>query len=222
MLTFFKRIWWRLIRFGFRLLYNELAFTYDCVSWVVSLGEWRAWIRAVLPHLHAPHGSTILEIAHGTGNLQLDLLEAGYQPVGIDLSRAMGRIASRKLRRQGKLPSLIRARAQSLPFADGMFAAIACTFPAPFILESETLRELYRVLDAGGRLVIVPNAVFTGGDPAQKALEVAYRITGQRTRAGLDWRSRFTDVGFEVEIATCPARRSYAQVIIALKPVTVP
>lgn len=220
MLTFLKRTWWRLIRFGFRLLYNELAFTYDFVSWIVSLGEWRAWIRAVLPYLNAPDGAQILEVAHGTGNLQRDLLKAGYQPLGIDLSRAMGHIAARKLRRQGKLPRLIRARAQALPFADGLFAAIACTFPAAFILEHETLRELHRVLQVGGRLVIVPNAVFTGSDPAQKALEVAYRITGQRTNTGFDWRSRFTDAGFIVETANVPARRSFAQVIIAIKPVT--
>ncbi|MCZ7544410.1 MAG: hypothetical protein M5R40_13175 [Anaerolineae bacterium] len=41
-----ERLWWALVRFGFRLLYNELAFTYDLVSRVVSLGQWRAWQRA--------------------------------------------------------------------------------------------------------------------------------------------------------------------------------
>ena len=34
-----EKTWWSLIRFGFRLLYNEMAFTYDTVSWVVSLGD---------------------------------------------------------------------------------------------------------------------------------------------------------------------------------------
>ena len=30
--------WRRLLQFGFRLLYREMAFTYDWVSWIVSLG----------------------------------------------------------------------------------------------------------------------------------------------------------------------------------------
>jgi ubiquinone/menaquinone biosynthesis C-methylase UbiE len=50
------------LRFAFRLLYYELAFTYDWVSWFVSMGQWRSWQRAALPHLRGQH---ILEIAHG-------------------------------------------------------------------------------------------------------------------------------------------------------------
>ncbi|MEP7294461.1 MAG: class I SAM-dependent methyltransferase [Chloroflexota bacterium] len=87
------RLWWRLIRLGFHLLYNPLAFTYDWVSWVVSLGAWRCWTGTSLRHLNAEAGATILELAHGTGNLQLDLNAAGYRAIGYDLSAAMGRIA---------------------------------------------------------------------------------------------------------------------------------
>ncbi|MBM4425321.1 MAG: hypothetical protein FJ030_18410, partial [Chloroflexi bacterium] len=32
-----------LLRLAFRLLYNEFAFTYDLVSWAVSVGQWRQW-----------------------------------------------------------------------------------------------------------------------------------------------------------------------------------
>ena len=85
------RAWWGLVGFGFRLLYNEMAFTYDLVSWIVSLGQWRAWQRAALDHIDAPPGARILELAHGTGNLQMDLRAAGYHTVALDLSRAMGR-----------------------------------------------------------------------------------------------------------------------------------
>jgi ubiquinone/menaquinone biosynthesis C-methylase UbiE len=77
-------LWRRLLRFGFRLLYNELAFTYDMVSAVVSLGAWRCWTRAALRQLASD--GLILELAHGTGNLQLDLAAAGRRSVGFDLS----------------------------------------------------------------------------------------------------------------------------------------
>lgn len=95
-----QKFWWRFVRFGFRLLYNELAFTYDIVSWFVSLGEWRAWQRSALRHL--PPTGRILELAHGTGNLQLDLHAAGYyQTIGYDLSPYMGQITRYKLERRG-------------------------------------------------------------------------------------------------------------------------
>src|SRR5258705_7894292 len=86
----------RFMRFAFGLLYNQLAWTYDLVSWTVSAGQWRSWQRAALPYLR---GRAVLEIAHGTGNLLLDLISLGFQPVGLDLSPAMGRIASHKLKR---------------------------------------------------------------------------------------------------------------------------
>jgi hypothetical protein len=54
-----KRLWWGLVRFGFRLLYNEFAFTYDTVSKVVSLGAWRCWQRAALKYLAVPPGARI-------------------------------------------------------------------------------------------------------------------------------------------------------------------
>ena len=43
-----QRLWWRFVRFGFRLLYNEFAWTYDFVAWVVSFGQWKAWGPMVL------------------------------------------------------------------------------------------------------------------------------------------------------------------------------
>ncbi|NWG16570.1 MAG: methyltransferase domain-containing protein, partial [Chloroflexi bacterium] len=148
-------LWRRLVGLGFRLLYNELAFTYDWVSVVVSLGAWRCWQRAALPHLGAPPGARVLELAHGTGNLQLDLYALGYMPVGYDLSPYMGRIARRKLSRRGLSPRLARGRAQQLPFAAASFAAVVCTFPTDFIFQPETLRETHRILREDGHLIIV-------------------------------------------------------------------
>src|SRR5260221_7876255 len=92
--------WWRLVRFGFRLLYNEMAFTYDAVSWIVSLGEWRSWQRAALKHLNVEQGPQVLELAHGTANLQIDLYAAGISSIALDFSPYMGAIAQRKLSRQ--------------------------------------------------------------------------------------------------------------------------
>src|SRR5574341_1705602 len=156
-------VWWRLIRFGFRLLYNEFAFTYDTVSYLVSLGAWRCWQQSGLKHLDLAAGEHVLELAFGTGNLQLDLHAAGYQVVGCDLSPYMGRIARHKLLQHHLPARLVRGNAYRLPFPAQTFAAVVSTFPTDFIVQPETLAEVSRVLRPDGRFVIVPNGIFTGG-----------------------------------------------------------
>lgn len=212
-----RSLWWRLVRFGFRLLYHEMAFTYDAVSWLVSAGAWRCWQRTALRHLPEPSQGPVLEIAHGTGNLQLDLHAAGYTATGYDLSPQMGRIAQEKLWREGAPARLVRGEAQHLPFADRQFVAIVSTFPTDFIIQSATIEEMYRVLQPGGRVVIVPNGVLTGGGVVQSFLEWLYRITGQRTETQMHPADVFRGYGFEVQAhdEVCP--RSVAQVIILQK-----
>lgn len=172
-----RRAWWALLRLGFRLLYHQLAWSYDMVSWSVSLGHWRNWQRAAMRYARCP---LVLDLAFGTGNLLLDCCAAGMTPVGIDLSSQMARIARRKLCSRGLPLRLVRGRAQTLPFADATFDSVISTFPAEFILERATVEEATRVLLPGGRLVIVVNACLTGRDPLSRFVEWLYAVTGQR------------------------------------------
>lgn len=212
-----NRLWASLVRFGFRLLYHEMAWTYDLVSRIVSFGQWGEWTRAALDHIPAPSGATVLEIAHGTGNLQLDLHTRGYCAVGLDFSPQMGRIAAAKLRRAGYAPRLVRGSALALPFADESIGHIVCTFPTPFILQPATLREAWRVLGPDGRFVIVPNAVLVGGDASTAAVEWLYRITGQRGGDSFDIEGYFARHGFQSEVIQQPKRRSIVSVVLAQK-----
>ncbi|MBN1680794.1 MAG: methyltransferase domain-containing protein [Anaerolineae bacterium] len=211
------KAWWTLIRFGFRLLYNEMAFTYDLVSWGVSLGQWRDWQRAALNHLDAPPGGRVLELAHGTGNFEIDLRRAGYRAVGLDLSRAMGRIAAHKLRRWGLRPPLVRGRAQALPFPDASFHAVVSTFPTEFIIDPGTLAEIHRVLAPDGRLVVVFNGILTRGSLAKEALEFAYRVTGQRSPWPVNVEERLADAGFSGDVVTENLNRSIVLLFVVKK-----
>ena len=93
-----QKIWWALLRLGFRLLYHEMAWGYDLVSWIVSLGQWRDWQRVAMGYVCGPR---VLDLAFGTGNLLLDWHATGMTPVGVDLSPQMARIAARKVRARG-------------------------------------------------------------------------------------------------------------------------
>ena len=213
-----NKLWARLVRFGFRLLYHELAWTYDTVSSIVSFGQWRAWVGTSIEVVDAQPGMRVLELAHGTGNLQLDLCDRGMLSVGVDISPQMGRLALRKLTRAGCSTRLVRASALALPFAPGIFDAIVCTFPTPFIFQAEALSEASRVLKSDGRLVIVVNAVLTGSDAATTAVEWLYRVTGQRgDGTGFDLRAVFSRAGFAARIEERRQPRSIVTLIVAEK-----
>ncbi len=171
-------IWRRLIAFGFWLLYNELTWLYDPVSWIASLGRWRAWQRTALAHL--PPEGPVLEVGCGPGHLLADLAAAGHRPVGLDLSSAMLRLARRRPQRVGCSVPLCRGRAEALPFAAGAFRAVLLTFPTPFVYDPAWIGQLSRVLAPGGRLVVVEMAWFRTENLLTLGLEGLYRITGQR------------------------------------------
>ncbi|MBU0703886.1 MAG: class I SAM-dependent methyltransferase [Chloroflexi bacterium] len=170
------RPWWAFLRLFFRLLYNEFAWTYDLVAWVVSLGQWKAWGRAATGHLQ---GKRVLELAHGPGHLLAAMAEQGLSPVGLDLSPYMGRLAQRRLRKGGLTVPLVRARAQALPFCDGCFNSSVATFPTEFILAPATLREAARVMRPGGQMVVVAWASLGKRDPLSRFIGWLYRVTGQ-------------------------------------------
>ena len=197
------RLWWAFVRAFFRLLYGPLAWTYDGVAWLVSLGMWKAWGRVALRYLDRP---PVLELAHGPGHLLVAMGGRGLAPVGLDLSPQMGRLAQRRLRRAGRPVRLVRARAQALPFPDGTFPGVVATFPTEFILDPRTAREVVRVLAPGGNVVIVAGSRLTGRDPLSLLLEWLYRVTGQREplprpgdtawgESGLAFRAEWVPVG---------------------------
>ena len=168
-----------LLRLFFRLLYHEFAWTYDWVAAIVSVGNWEKWVLAVLPFLE---NGPVLEIGHGPGRLQAALSERASEIYGLDASPQMGRIATRRLRKAGLTPRLLRARSQELPFSNRTFSTIVSTFPTEYIFDAQTLQEIWRALVPGGRLVVLPFAWITGRRPSERATAWLFQVTSQSTR----------------------------------------
>jgi len=173
-----------------------MAWTYDLVAWLVSFGQWKAWGRAAIPRLR---GRRVLELAHGPGHLLVAMRDAGFAPVGLDLSPQMGKLARARLHRGGVLaPPLVRARAQTLPFRAGSFDSVVSTFPTEFIVDLATLKEVARVIGREGRAVIVPGVVFSASLPA-RLLEWLYTVTGQQEPEPPGMASALAEAGLTLE-----------------------
>jgi len=201
-----------LLRFLFRLLYYELAWTYDLVAWLVSFGQWAAWRRTAL--LYLQEGPT-LELACGTGGLMADMEAQGLRPVGLDLSPYMARQARRRLLRQGHTPRLVRGRGQQLPFPDRHFANVVTTFPTEFILDPQTLKAIGRVLQPGGRLVMVMMGYLKGPRPLRRFVEWLYHITGQRQLPGGEPLERLRAAGFDARWQEATHNQATARLLVA-------
>jgi ubiquinone/menaquinone biosynthesis C-methylase UbiE len=164
------------LRIFFKLLYHQLAWAYDGVAWVVSLGAWQRWIRSVIPYVK---GLKVLEIGFGPGHLLAELTQAGSVAFGLDESLQMTRLAQRNLSSISLSAHLVRGKAETIPLADESIQQVVLTFPAEYMLNPLTLREIHRVLIDGGSVHIIPFAWITGRSPVHRLAAWVNRITGE-------------------------------------------
>jgi len=211
------KLWNRVIQFGFHLLYHEMSFTYDIISQFVSLGDWHTWQQAIFNFLPASSETDyVLELAHGTGHIQADLIKYGYKTIGLDFSAQMGRITQKRLSEQGISPRIIRASGMALPFGDNQFQYIVCTFPTEFIFHPNTLSELHRVTRPYGEIIIVLHGELMRQNIQTRLVDVAYIVTNHRPPSNLEKRvnDRVTPYGFSPTWHRVMHEKSCSSVII--------
>jgi ubiquinone/menaquinone biosynthesis C-methylase UbiE len=188
----------------FRYLYTTLAWSYDAVAWLSSMGQWRTWQTAALCIYPGP----VLELGHGPGHVLLDLENAGNQVIGLDPSPQMSAMANRRRKQAGASFALVRARAQQLPFAEDFFCAVIATFPTEFILAEETLNECFRVLITGGELIVIGLHEITGKGVFDRFASLLYRFTGQSGEQDPNWRTPIENSDFTVSLESVDQPRA--------------
>ncbi len=203
------------LRIAYRLLYREMAWTYDAVAATVSLGRWKQWVFTALPYLPGPR---VLELGHGPGHLQAALHKAGVHAVGLDASPQMSRQARRRLLRAGMEAHLARGLAQTMPFANGTFRQVAATFPSEYIFKAETWAEIFRVLETGGEAIVMPFAWITGRKPLDRGAAWLFRVTGESPEWNDRWLTPIRQAGFRVSVEWLDLASSCVLLIRAVKP----
>jgi ubiquinone/menaquinone biosynthesis C-methylase UbiE len=116
--------------------------------------------------------------------------------------------------------TLTRGLAQALPFAGASFDTILATFPADYINDPQTLREVKRCLSDGGRFIVLLAALQMGHKPLERMMSLLFRITHQSPGDPLEdvkekLRTPFAEAGFEVEVQELQVKSSLLLAIIA-------
>ncbi len=208
------------LRIAFRLLYHELAWTYELVAWTVSLGLWRRWREAAIEFL--PPGARVLEVGAGRGVLALEMARRGWTVIALDRSPQMVRGALRRFRAASargvsRPPHVVRADVRHPPFRCEAFAAVVSTFPTEFILAPQVIQAAARLLSSGGRFVIVPSAVFTGNRLPQRWARQLFKVTGQVPAWVAPLTESLRRSGLKAELREVPVGASLVSMVIGTR-----
>ncbi len=130
-------------------MFDAIAPRYDLLNRLLTFGMDVGWRRKAVRSLALRRGSTVLDVACGTGDLCRELEKRGYRAVGVDRSAGM-------LAAQRTTAPLVRGDALRLPFRTNSADGLVCGFALRnFASLKPFLGECARVLRPGGRVALL-------------------------------------------------------------------
>jgi demethylmenaquinone methyltransferase/2-methoxy-6-polyprenyl-1,4-benzoquinol methylase len=141
-------------------MFDRVAPRYDALNRVLSGGRDMGWRRRAAALARMGPREIALDVGVGTGDLAFGLLDASdpsVRVVGVDLSPLMIDAVRRRAgaRLDPRLAPLLGSAA-ALPFADASFDRVVAGFAVRNFADLALgLREMRRVLRAGGRAVVL-------------------------------------------------------------------
>jgi demethylmenaquinone methyltransferase/2-methoxy-6-polyprenyl-1,4-benzoquinol methylase len=146
-------------------MFDRIAPRYDLLNRLLTFGMDVGWRRRTVASLGVTRGSTVLDIACGTGDLCRELERQGYTAVGVD--RSAGMLAAA---RTGA--PLVRGDGLCLPAGAASVDGIVCGFALRnFLSLGPFFGECARVLRPGGRVALLEVA-----EPANPVLRRGHGI----------------------------------------------
>jgi SAM-dependent methyltransferase len=109
-----------------------------------EMSEWTGYILEDYGFEFGP-GMLVLDIGCGCGEQMKELERQGCRVIGLDLSM------SDLIRCKDRGLDVLRARAERVPIGDAGVDGIVCKVVLPYTVEDQTIREISRLLRAGGR-----------------------------------------------------------------------
>jgi demethylmenaquinone methyltransferase/2-methoxy-6-polyprenyl-1,4-benzoquinol methylase len=146
-----------------RDMFDAIAPKYDRLNRIISFRLDVRWRKRAIRDLSLPAGSSVLDLASGTGDMCIDLAKAGLQPMSMDLSYGM--LAADRSGVPRVQTDILR-----LPVPDASVDGITCGFALRNLLDlGDFFAELARVVRPGGRIALLdvstpPNRVLRFGN----------------------------------------------------------
>ena len=146
-------------------MFDNISTSYDGLNRVISFGIDVKWRKEVVRLIAEKKPKNILDIATGTGDLAINLVQTGaHKIVGLDISEGMLTVGRKKIEEK-KLSDKIEMMlgdSEALPFDDNSFDAVTVAFGVRNFENLEKgLAEILRVLKPGGIFVILETSVPT-------------------------------------------------------------
>ncbi|GAA4108662.1 bifunctional demethylmenaquinone methyltransferase/2-methoxy-6-polyprenyl-1,4-benzoquinol methylase UbiE [Aquimarina addita] len=146
-------------------MFDTISGNYDGLNRVISFGIDIKWRKKVVQLVANTKPEKILDVATGTGDLAINLVETGASEIiGLDISAGMLEVGRDKIQKK-KLNSVITmvlGDGESLPYEDNYFDAITVSFGVRNFEHLEKgLTEIYRVLKPGGIFIVLETSIPT-------------------------------------------------------------
>ncbi len=141
-------------------MFNSIAYRYDFMNRFLSAGIDVWWRKKAISQLKELAPKKILDVATGTGDVAI-LTYRMLQPekiTGIDISEGMLELGRKKIEKLGLASQIVLQKGDSevIRFEDNQFDAITVAFGVRNFQNLEKgLKEMYRVLQPGGKLVVL-------------------------------------------------------------------
>lgn len=140
-------------------VFTSVASNYDIMNDLMSAGLHRLWKRFAVGLANVHAGQRVLDLAGGSGDLSRLFLErVGKDGMVVltDINEAMLRVGRDRLLDEGLATPTTQCDAEKLPFPDNHFDVVSIAFGLRNVTRKENaLREMYRVLKPGGRLIVL-------------------------------------------------------------------
>jgi demethylmenaquinone methyltransferase/2-methoxy-6-polyprenyl-1,4-benzoquinol methylase len=142
-----------------RGVFDSVAGKYDLMNDLMSAGLHRAWKRFAVEMSAVRAGSSVLDLAGGTGDLAR-LFSERVQDTGCvvhtDINGAMLAAGRDKLIDRGLLLPTVQCNAEALPFRAATFDCVSIAFGLRNVTRKElALAEMRRVLKPGGSALVL-------------------------------------------------------------------
>lgn len=147
---------------------------------------------------------TLLDVACGGGHTALYFAPKVRSVVASDLTMQMLKKAQEFISEEGKIENVTfrEADAEDLPFPAGAFTLLTCRIaPHHFPDVPRALREFYRVLRRGGRMVVIDTLLPDDPEIAEfyQTMEKMRDPTHIRAYTRAEWTRMAEDAGFIVQ-----------------------